>query len=232
MAENTTGAGALSRRDFLTGSAVAAAGAAHAGPCRRRAGRGRRGAQRQLGRRRLRGRDRRAFRRYQRHRRRRAPTASTTPVRSPADDATPIPPPGRACQLGLRVRHLRGGRRRRRPERGGPRGSAGRRRHLRGGHGASRRQRPGGRHVRHFGWLLGPGGEEVRLPELSLRPQSADRLGHGRVPLRGRPEAHLPARLRGRQVAGLDGRLRACTGVWARCRCTWPRSARRWTTTC
>ena len=27
MAENTTGAGALSRRDFLTGSAVAAAGA-------------------------------------------------------------------------------------------------------------------------------------------------------------------------------------------------------------
>lgn len=21
-------------------------------------------------------------------------------------------------------------------------------------------------------------------------------------------------------------------GVWARCRCTWPRSARRWTTTC
>lgn len=28
MAENTTGAGALSRRDFLTGSAVAAAGAA------------------------------------------------------------------------------------------------------------------------------------------------------------------------------------------------------------
>lgn len=31
MAENTTGAGALSRRDFLTGSAVAAAGAAMLG---------------------------------------------------------------------------------------------------------------------------------------------------------------------------------------------------------
>ena len=26
--------------------------------------------------------------------------------------------------------------------------------------------------------------------------------------------------------------IAACTGVWARCRCTWPRSARRWTTTC
>ena len=62
--------------------------------------------------------------------------------------------------------------------------------------------------MRHLRRLLGPGGEEVRLPELSLRSQGADRLGHGRVPLRGRPEAHLPARLRGRQVAGLDGRLR------------------------
>lgn len=60
----------------------------------------------------------------------------------------------------------------------------------------------------HFGRLLGPGGEEVRLPELPLRSQGADRLGHGRVPLRCRPEAHLSARLRGWQIAGLDGRLR------------------------
>ena len=207
MAENTTGAGALSRRDFLTGSAVAAAGAAMLGLAAAEpavAAEVRSGnwaadgsaavtaepsaATNATGRRRHLP---RAQRQFVPRRRRHA-----------------HPSPGRACQLGLRVRHLRGGRRRRWPERGGPRGSAGRRRHLRGGHGASRRQRPGGRHVRHLGRLLGPGGEEVRLPELSLRSQGADRLGHGRVPLRGRPEAHLSARLRGRQVAGLDGRLR------------------------
>lgn len=231
MAENITGVGALSRRDFLTGSAVAAAGAAMLGLAAvepATAAETRSGNWAADG---LRGRGRRAFRRHQRHRRRRhLPRAQRQLVSRRRRHAHPSP--GRACSLGLRVRHLRGGRRRRWPERGGPRGSAGRRRHLRGSHGASRRQRPGGRHVRHLRRLLGPGGEEVRLPELSLRSQGADRLGHGRVPLRGRPEAHLsgsPARVANRWIGWPTA---VCTGVWARFRCTWPRSARRWTTTC
>lgn len=71
MAENITGTGALSRRDFLTGSAVAAAGAAMLGLAAAEPAVAAEVRSGQLGRRRLRGRDRRAFRRYQRHRRRR-----------------------------------------------------------------------------------------------------------------------------------------------------------------
>ena len=43
----------------------------------------------------------------------------------------------------------------------------------------------------HSGRLFEAGRKALRIPELSVRPQSAHRLGDGRIPLRGRPEAHL-----------------------------------------
>ena len=62
--------------------------------------------------------------------------------------------------------------------------------------------------MRHPGRLFGAGRQEVRVPQLPLRRSGAHRLGHGRVPLRRRPEAHLQDSLRGRKIARLDGRLR------------------------
>ena len=106
------------------------------------------------------------------------------------------------------MRRVRGGRGRRRAERGRACGRAGRRRHLRGGAGFARRQRTVRGHVRHPGRVFRPEQEALRLPQLPLRRAGADRLGHGRVPLRGRPEAHLQDRQRRRQKPGLDGRLR------------------------
>ena len=120
----------------------------------------------------------------------------------------PHPAARGARGLGLRMRHLRGGRGRRRAQRGGARGRAGRADHLRGGSGPARRQRPGGRHVRHPRRLEAAGVQALRVPQLSLRRAQAGRLGHRRVPLRLRPAAHPPHRGRGRPLHRLDGRLR------------------------
>ena len=43
------------------------------------------------------------------------------------------------------------------------------------------------------------------------------------------PGIGSPARVANRWIGWPTA---VCTGVWARFRCTWPRSARRWTTTC
>ncbi len=120
----------------------------------------------------------------------------------------PHPAARGARGLGLRMRHLRGGRGRRRAQRGGARGRAGRADHLRGGPGPARRQRPGGRHVRHPRRLEAAGVQALRVPQLSLRRAQAGRLGHRRVPLRLRPAAHPPHRGGGRPLHRLDGRLR------------------------
>ena len=72
----------------------------------------------------------------------------------------------------------------------------------------ARRQRAVGRHVRYFGRIEAAGVEALRLPRIPVRRAQAHRLGHGRIPLRGRPAPHLPHSRVGRPVHRLDGRLR------------------------
>ena len=136
--------------------------------------------------------------------------------------------------VGLRMRRVRGGRGRRRAERGRACGRAGRRRHLRGGAWvctAATRSRPAC--AASWAGIPKPGTRSASpSPSYPFDAASADRLGHGRVPLRGRPEAHLQDRRAKAANAWTGWPTAACVGAWARCRCTWRRRTPRSTITC